>query len=379
MRIFGVVCECNPLHTGHIWLLSQARARGAEAVVCAMSGNFVQRGEPALLPWWVRARALLENGADLVVQIPTAHCLSSAQFYAQGGVSLLAALGVDTLFFGSESGDRAGLEATADLVESEAFVQLAKALQRGNLGYPAARAEACRRLGGEAALLSSPNDTLALEYLLAIRRAGAGMNILPIRRIGAGHHDSRLGGQTASASALRALLRAGKGEEAAPYLPKGLPGPHPLADSRWLGRAAVLAVQLAPLERLAALPFCDEGLARRLQACADGAADLEELAARCASRQHTRARVRRAVWCLLLDIRRDEVLTPPDCLRILGATETGLALLRGPQRLPVCHSLARAEGTSFGRVEARADTVYANCFEKPLPQGESYRQKFTKI
>lgn len=378
MGVFGVICEYNPLHLGHCWQLKKARELGADTVVCAMSGDFVQRGAPALCHWRHRARAALQNGADLVLRIPTTRCLSSAQFFAEGGVAVLAAIGVDKLFFGSECGDLAALQQTAQLVESSLFQALFLQLRRQGLSYPRARQQAAAQLGDHSTVLQSPNDTLALEYLRALE--GTGIRPLCLPRNTAGHHSTNTDSPIASATALRALLQADPHSPRARQLvpPGTLPGPDEMTDSRYLDRALCQKVQMASQQLLTALPFVDTGLANRLQAAAAGQSTLAGLVAAGTSPQHTAARIRRAVWCLYLGVTQQDVLAPVRYLHVLGANSRGLALLKGA-RLPVLTNLAGAKGTRYEQIERTAFAAFAGCLPHIPKENWEYTQKFLRV
>ena len=171
MQICGVICEYNPFHNGHRRQLSQIRdILGPDVgIVCLMSGNFVQRGAPAVFDKTVRARAAVECGASLVLELPVTAALSSAEGFARCGVEILDRLGaVDTLCFGSETGDTDALVRAAEAMCSPEFTQaLRTALDEGR-SYPAARQLALERVSGDGALLTAPNDILAAEYCKAL-------------------------------------------------------------------------------------------------------------------------------------------------------------------------------------------------------------------
>ena len=182
MKIAGIIAEYNPFHRGHAYHLEKTRELGADRIVCVMSGNFTQRGDVAVTSKWARAEMALHHGADLVVELPLTFSLASAERFARGGVALLEALGcVDTVSFGSESGDLATLQAVASFLDSGAWEEELPALLSEGISYAAARQQAVRRHWGEAAeVLSSPNDTLGIEYLRSISALGSAMQPLAI-------------------------------------------------------------------------------------------------------------------------------------------------------------------------------------------------------
>ena len=209
MRTAGIISEYNPFHRGHAWQICELRRRlGAEtAVVCAMSGSFVQRGDFAVMRTHARAEAAVRGGADLVLELPLPWAIASAEGFAAGGVGVLAATGaVDTLVFGSECGDTETLKAVTAALESESFAAyLRQGLQEG-VSFAAAREAAARKLLGEkAAVLAQPNDILGVEYCKAIARQAAALMPLALPRRGVGHDGGAAEG-FASASHIRELL-----------------------------------------------------------------------------------------------------------------------------------------------------------------------------
>ena len=188
MRIAGIICEYNPFHNGHAHQLAVLREAGY-APVCVMSGDYVQRGEPAVIPAASRAEAAVRCGAALVLELPPSYALRSAEGFADGGVELLDRLGcAEALCFGSESGDAEALLATARTLLSPELVPLLKQELAGGASFPAARQRALERLGAPgAALLERPNSILAVEYCKALLRRGSRMRPIVLHRAGDYH------------------------------------------------------------------------------------------------------------------------------------------------------------------------------------------------
>ena len=218
LRAAGIICEYDPFHLGHRYQIGRVRQLlGPDtAVVCAMSGNFVQRGDFALLRKHARAEAAVRGGADLVLELPLPWAISSAEGFAAGGVGVLSGTGlVDTLAFGSECADADRIGRTADALLSDAFSAAMRAELAQGDSFAAARQRAAERLtGADAAILASPNDILGVEYVKALRRQGSAITPLALPRVGAAHDGGA--GEHASASHIRGLLLGG--EDAAPYL-----------------------------------------------------------------------------------------------------------------------------------------------------------------
>lgn len=215
MTVCGIVAEYNPFHTGHAHHIAQTRrALGGEAaIVCAMSGNFVQRGDFAVLDKYARAEMAVRGGADLVVELPLAAALSSAEGFARGAIGVLRALGCGVVSFGAETPDTALIERAARALDALPPTGGGAS----PLSYAARRQDELRRLDERAAaLLDTPNNTLAVEYCRAMLPYG--MRPLAVARRGAAHDADAPCAGFASASLLRARLRAGETARCAPYL-----------------------------------------------------------------------------------------------------------------------------------------------------------------
>ena len=195
MSVLGIVTEYNPLHNGHIHHLKESLAvSSADTAVCVMSGNFVQRGEPAIIDKWIRAEIALRAGMDLVIELPVVYALSSAELFAFGAVKILDSLGfVNAICFGSEAGALEPLDAIAEILanEPEEYKALLKKNLDKGLSYPASRESALKGfLGtGMAELVSSSNNILAIEYLKALKRLNSPIKAFTIHRIGGAYNS----------------------------------------------------------------------------------------------------------------------------------------------------------------------------------------------
>ena len=374
METAGIVAEYNPFHRGHAWHIAETRRRlgGDAPVVCVMSGHWVQRGECALADKWLRAALALDRGADLVVELPTPWAMASAESFARGAVSLLAATGVvDVLSFGSETGELAPLEAAAAALDAPDYPERLRAALGRGLSFPAARQEAAG-----AACLSAPNNNLGVEYLRSLRALGSTIRPLTVPRQGAGHDGPAAGG-FASASELRRLLRAGRGEEAAPYLTAPWSGE--LADMQHIERAVLARLRTMGEGDWAALPDGGgaEGLPSRLAKAAREAVSLEDFYTRAKTRRYTHARLRRLALAAFLGLRAAERPAAPPYVRVLGLGGRGRALLRRMKEtcpLPVIVKPAQArelDGPALAlfQAEARYTDLYGLCFPTPRPCG----------
>lgn len=218
MKVNGIIAEYNPFHNGHKYNLDQVKKEtGADYTIIVLSGNFTQRGEPALIDKFVRARMAMENGADLVVELPISHAASSAEYFARGGVSILNKMNVvDFLCFGSECGDAKVLTEIAEILleEPEKFSKDLRSAQRAGLSYPAARNRALVNyrpaLAQNEAVMTSPNNILGIEYIKALLQMKSRIQPITIRRAGSDYHDRRFGSNFCSALALRQAILSGQ-------------------------------------------------------------------------------------------------------------------------------------------------------------------------
>lgn len=347
MNICGIVAEYNPFHAGHAYHIEQTRLQLGEetAIVCAMSGNFVQRGEVAILSKNARAAAAVGGGADLVLELPLPWAISSAERFARGAVELLAATGVVThLSFGSESGDIAALGEAEALLRRPEFGELLTAELSSGVSFAAARQAAAEKLAGDCAgMFSAPNNILAIEYLKAIVAGNLPLQPVTVARAGAGH-DSADADAMPSASYLRARLAAGEGIEA--ILPEA--SADMLRCECAAGRAPVLAehletamlsrLRMLPKSAFSSLPDAGEGLDNRLYKAVHSECSVQGILEAAKSKRYAMSRLRRMLIAAVLGVTAADSEGAPPYLRILAANERGLAVLRemrGCSTLPV--------------------------------------------
>ena len=380
MKTVGIIAEYNPFHRGHAYHLQKAKELAdADYAVVVLSGDFVQRGGPAIVDKYLRAEMALRSGADLVLELPISYATGSAEAFAQGAVSVLEAVGcVDALCFGSEAGGLSALLSYARLFEEEppAYRELLKEALRQGLSFPAARSRAaeeyrnlterilpccaddadCRR---SASLLEEPNNILGVEYCRALIRRSSSIRPLTLPRRSSGYHDLSLDTEMASASAIRqAVFQAYKayktgrtGETAAAgagsLLPASLENQLPPASRRLLAAAlasygpvrlndfsSILFYRLLTLSRKELSSFQDVGedLAARMENCRFQFTTAEAFADLLKTRQLTHTRITRALCHILLGLTQAELDARkaagwPVYLRALGFRESARPLL----------------------------------------------------
>lgn len=397
MKTVGLVVEYNPFHNGHLLHLRRSlEVSGAEASVAVMSGPFTQRGEPALLSKRARAEMALAAGVDLVLELPILYAMQPAEWFAFGAVSLLDATGVvDSVCFGSESGEIAPLTELASRMEGGETPAMREALRQAlaaGLSFPAAYAKAASEQGGgdsaaAAALLGNPNDTLGLHYVLALRRLASTLAPLAVRREQAGYHDAGLpaGGSIASATAVRAAIARGEGglSEAAAYLPASSlrvlrreAEAGRLLASGWeaLAQPLFAALMTRAPEELALVPEAAEGLEHRIAAALPRLPEpgVEALLAKVKTKRYTRTRLQRLLAHALLNHRgqvfdRDSLARGPQYLRVLGFSPKGRLLLKRMKKtakLPVALRAADFPHPQL-TLDVQASAVHASAFPSP--------------
>ena len=383
MRAVGVVAEYNPFHTGHAWHLAETRRLLGEeiAVVCVMSGSWVQRGECALTDKWTRAAMALRGGADLVLELPVPWAISSAEAFAQGAVATLKATGVvGAISFGSESARLGDLCRIAEVTQTAEFQTALRAELEKGISFADARQRAATKVIGKGAkFLQGPNDSLGVEY---IRAAGSDMVMMAVRRQGVSHDSDSPTDGFASATTLRQLALQGRAEELSPWMAE-----EDVALLREAGMARMEHIERAMLARLRQMTEVDfsalpdsgeaEGLPSRLCRAAAQAGSLEEFYALAKTRRYAHSRIRRlALWAFLGMTEADRPGTP-SYLRVLGLNGRGKELLRemkGRAILPVLTKSAHIKtldpvAQRLFAVECQATDLYGLCFDVPKPKG----------
>ena len=317
--IAGVIMECNPFHDGHRYLLQKAReVTGADAVIVVLSGDFAQRGIPTVYPMEQRVRDLLEGGADLVLELPVCCATAGAEYFARGGVHILAQTGIVTdLVFGSETGDLTALTEQAQFLlhEPEDFRALLRRYTAEGLTFPAARTRAAAECSAGIALSDSANDVLAVEYLRSLWKRKEQELLSP-----APHPVLRI--RTASASERRSILR--QENPASGMFPDDFSG-------ILLGR--LLSILQSEKEAFSDYAGVSPDLANRIQRLLPSFVSWTQFCELLKTRNLTYTSVSRALTHLLLGIREEDLsLCAPSYARVLGCRREALPLIGEIQR-----------------------------------------------
>ena len=314
MKIGAVIAEYNPFHKGHAYQLARFREEcSLDCVIVIMSGCFVQRGEPAVNDKYTRARWALSNGADAVIELPVYYSLSNAENFARGAVASLAGV-ADVLGFGAETDDISLLQRAADI-----DISSVRDNESGK-SYPRAVHEfVAEKYGAEIAeIYSSPNSTLALEYIRAIRNICPDTAIHVTKRRGDTHDGNYSGGEYASASAIRELIR--RGEDVTALVPEGVEAKIKVTLSD-MDRLLLYNLRNMPASELAGICDVSEGLENLIKREAERVTSYAELLCAVKTKRYTMARLKRIGLCALFGITGNMSASKPEYLHVLGVRD----------------------------------------------------------
>ena len=364
----GIICEYNPLHLGHKKQIDRIRAAFGEetCIVCAMSGNFVQRGMPAIIDKSVRAKAALLCGADLVLELPVTVALSSAEGFAAGGVSILGKL-CDYLCFGAETEDPAALTEAAQALLSQDFPPLLRARLDTGKSFPAARQEALAQLGISGELLSQPNNILGIEYCKAILSQGCTMKPFPIHREGS-YHAEIADHENPSATAVRKLMLEAYNWK--PRVPKQCRDVFEDAPLHCLAageRAILYRLRTMTDDEFEALPYGSEGLWRKFMHACRKQSTLEDIIAATKSKRYTRTRIDRMVMCAFLGITRQMLEEEIPYTRVLSFNDRGREILKQAKKDWIFRNAGEKTDHPHWQLEQHCGSLYG-LFRIPAPE-----------
>ena len=369
MKITGIICEYNPLHLGHKKQLDIVRKENPDGgIVCLMSGNFVQRGMPAIVGKMVRAEAAVNCGADLVLELPVTYVLSSAEGFAKGGVKILAPF-CDHLCFGAETGNKDTLMALAKALLSEDFSGHLKAELEKGVSFPVARQKALENMGLDASLLSLPNNILAVEYCKAILSAGHDLEPMVITREG-NYHDNTPDTENPSATSIRKLMRDGLDWKS--YIPvEAIPTLEhtPLHHIQHGERAILSKLRTMTDAEFAALPYGSEGLWRKLMHSARKESTLEAVLEATKSKRYTRTRLDRMVLCAFLGITQEMLDSPAPYVRVLAFNDKGRQILKEARKFGNFPNIGENQEHAYQALEDRCGDLYGLFSKVPEAPG----------
>ena len=320
MSVIGIVCEFNPFHNGHKHLIDSVKADG-DIVVCVMSGNFVQRGEPAIFPKEIRAKSALMNGADIVLELPFLYATASAELFASSAVKILNSFGCDKIAFGTENTTLNQLENAVEILLSNDFDENIKKYLEGGLSYPKARQMAFEEFNCDCDI-SSPNNILAIEYISAIRKNNYSITPITVNRKGANYNDNFAIDDFASATHIRNLIKNNKDFQK--YIPDNayqiyknalVNGEYLNAEKFNISALSILRSTNTINPEIANMA---EGLENRIASAVKTSSNLAEIYDNVKTKRFTHSRIRRAVLSCVMNVTNDDLQFPVPYCRLLG-------------------------------------------------------------
>jgi len=354
MKVVGLIAEYNPFHNGHLYhLLESKKITKSDYSIAVMSGNFLQRGEPALVDKWTRAKMAIDNGIDLVIELPLIYACQSAEFFAFGSVKILDSLGIiNSICFGSESGDIQSLDYIAEILyeEPEAYKKYLKSHLDQGLSYPKAREQALTKYLKEFAdldfsnieeIISSPNNILSIEYLKSLKKIKSNIRPFTLKRIKSNYHDKKLTGTISSATAIREQLIRNPVLENIKHTVPEATYTHLVnfyKEHNGFNSLENYSIILLYLLRnssssiLKNIVDVTEGLDNRIIDCSSKYNDISDILECVNTKRYTITRLRRILIHLLLNIDKKNInflqSYGPQYIRVLGANTNGIYLLK---------------------------------------------------
>jgi predicted nucleotidyltransferase len=335
MKTYGIISEYNPFHNGHKYHIEKVREAGATHIVAVMSGNFVQRGDVAIIDKFKRAEIAVKNGVDLVLEMPVVYSLCPAELFARAGVMLLGGLGcVDGISFGCENTDIDVLRSAADASTKAATPEKIKPLLDQGIPFPAAMNQILSLDAGPliAEVFEDPNNTLAVEYLKSIKFLGLDFEVLPVKRTGAAHDSKETNGNIASASTIRQMIE--DEEDFSYFVPQDTVDAVRDYDEKELlcyfenlERELIYAIRRSSPAEIAKTPDIGQGLENRIYEAGRSASSIEELIEMINTKRYTEAHIRRVLLSFFLGTYASDVLSPPTFGRVLALNDRGAEIL----------------------------------------------------
>lgn len=354
MKVVGLITEYNPFHNGHLYHLKESKKiTKSEYSVAIMSGNFLQRGEPALVDKWTRARMAVDNGVDLVIELPVVFACQSAEIFAFGAIKTLDSFGIiDSICFGSESGIIEELDYIAEILnnEPEYYRECLKLGLKQGYSFPKARENALIKYIESSNLLepstinsivSSPNNILAIEYLKSLKKIHSSIKPYTLKRKQANYHDKSLTGTISSATAIREqLLNSTSMKSIKHVVPdrtynylKDHYTEHGSFNS--LDNFSIILLYLlrnCTSDSIKNLSDVNEGLENRIIDCSRKYSTINDILDCITTKRYTMTRLKRIFIHLLLNLNKDIVnkmiAAGPQYIRVLGASSKGIEILK---------------------------------------------------
>ena len=418
MKVLGIVVEYNPFHNGHIYHIERSREiTGSDAVVCVMSGNFIQRGEPALLNKFARAKTALGCGADLVIELPHLYAMSSAEAFAFGAIKILDGIGiVDCISFGSEHGNVEALDSIAGVLAEEPVeyrLELKKQLELG-LAFPVCRQKALRKYLQDTSvldlsgLLETSNNILGIEYLKALKKLNSSIKPYTVARVLNSYNSAELTGPVSSATAIRNSIAGGNGlYNISPETAQALPpfsqavmerelsaGRGPNSTKMFEDIIFSLIRRMSP-GQIREFPGVSEGLEYRIKSAGENSGSIEELIDSICTKRYAQTRIQRILFSMLTGLTKAETelfmqYGGPQYARVLGFNNIGrrlLSMMKKKSSLPVIVKTADFKNSCnkllarMLEIEAFSTDMYVLGYKNPAfrKAGQEFTQNITVV
>ncbi|MDR0991672.1 MAG: nucleotidyltransferase family protein [Ruminococcus sp.] len=402
MKTYGIISEYNPFHNGHKYHIEKVREAGATHIVAVMSGNFVQRGDVALIDKFKRAEIAVNNGVDLVLEMPVVYSLCPAELFSRAGIMMLGSLGcVDGISFGCENTDVSVLRSAADAAAKAATPEKVMPLLEQGIPFPAAMQQILSLDAGPliAEVFEDPNNTLAAEYIKSMNFLGLDFEILPIKRTGTAHDSKETNGNFASASAIRQMIE--DEEDFSYFVPQDtLDAVREYEEKELLcyfdnlGRELIYAIRKSTPSDIAKTPDVGQGLENRIYEAGRAATSVFELLEMIKTKRYTMAHIRRVLLAFYMGIFASDIMVPPTFGRVLALNGRGAEILAaseeknkdGANRLAVpftadlkeIHSRGNMNAKRFAQLAALSSDLYTLASRKIRPSGYDYTAKIVK-
>jgi predicted nucleotidyltransferase len=407
LNICGIVAEYNPFHNGHVYHIEETKKiTECDGIVAIMSGNFIQRGVPALFDKWTRTKMALKNGVDLVIELPSYYATSSAEYFAQGSVALLDGLGVvKNISFGSNTTDIDALKRIANVLylEPENYKKLLQSELKRGVSYPIARSNALKNFLKKeydakyiADILLDSNNILGIEYLKALLYSNSQIKPVVVERKGSTYNSTEVIDNICSATAIRELLEKNDLKTVGEVVPKDtfevintaiLDGMSPMFLKNY-EKEILYVLRRCTTEELANIADVTEGIENLLKKATNEGMELENIIDILKTKRYTRTRIQRILLHTLLNVTKSDVENykyNPQYIRVLGFNKTGekiLSQIHNNSNLPVVTSVSKflknANPTSKKMLEKdiMATNIYTLGYQ--IPKYRSMNLDYTK-
>ncbi len=388
---YGIVTEFNPFHNGHKYLVDSLKTDDNTIVTAVMSGNFVQRGEPAVLDVNLRTKMAINCGVDLVLSLPLPYCISTAEKFALAGVTVLDSMNcLDSIAFGSESNNKDLLLDCAKNLKSPEFnIVVSKFIENG-VSYPVAREQSVRELYGDiqAELLKNSNDILGVEYVKGLMSINSDLDVKTIKRTGAKHDSDEGTSNIRSASLIRTFID--DLNEVKNFVPKEsfevlktATENGKILDYKKYELSLMFKLRTLKPEDFKKLPDVSEGLEYRIYDAVKNLNSYPELLEKIKTKRYTLSRIRRILLYAYLDITKEMLATPVPYIRVLGFNERGASLLKlskEKSKLPIVtrpQDVKKLDENAkrIYELECKARDLYSLCLKNPDVCGKEMTEK----